>query len=151
MGKEKPCYTYSYALLYGARSSAWDINWDFLECPSHQFIYKKGFPAKKRVSEQATIRIHENFILIETAKGEIALPNDPVVLEVLEDIIKHAKQIQTPFEEEERLENIKLWQREGYLHSRILLGSPIDEYFDKNSMRMELRREHEERRRKKGK
>ena len=123
----KPCTCSPHHLSYSSPhndGAFWRMSWDFLECPHPALRYTEGF-FKKGVVESAEIIVHDTALIFKSKRGEFSIPNDPIALEALAKIIEYAKEIQEPFDEDERIENIRVFKRDGYIDSNTCEFNPF--------------------------
>ena len=66
-----------------------------------------------------------------------------MVLDVLENVIKYARKIQKPYDEDDRIKYIQGWKKKGYIASDSSEDSPIDKNYYEKSMSVENRKRHE--------
>lgn len=144
---DKECETYCEELLNSYNEErVWNIKWNFLENPSFHFFFKKNF--KKSISDSAQIRILEHVIIFRAKNEEVIIPNDPVVIDTLEEVVKYAKKEYQSFEEDQRLLALQKAKERGYLPSDTYTPSPINKDYQPNSIGELLRKAHVERRKK---
>lgn len=138
------CFTYCPELIYQRDEEVWNLEWNFLECPHTFLTFRKGTFQKACVSEKARLHATEECLLFTSDKGEVALPNDFVTVEVLKAFIEYAESIQKPFEEGVRIEQIRLWKKLGFLDKDSSEDSPVDKNYLENSLSNQRRKEIEE-------